>query len=649
MDEKIFISERFASVLEGIPVSLEYGGAATQLAFTAAEEIGHHDGHRVLTRSMATPDGKCRIEMTINLWDEAVEWYLTLINISGTDSERFSGISYMDIALDCPWYDGSLYPRIMWSRGSNADDDDFMFENRRMNMVWDYHFGSDTGRASDTKQMPYVSISASPDSGVIFASGFSGSWSGNFRKTWKDGHAVVTSRFSFPGADFLLHPGESVRLPAALMLPWYLPGEGTEADGAFVRFRRFIHTYMFPRVDGKPSVAPICLRAWGNFHMDRHRARLDNVRKHGLKADIYGIDAGWYHDEKAGSWFDMAGDWNVTEKSYPNGLNELSDACRKVGLGFSAWMELERVGKLSETFRRDDIPLLRCRDWALIDLGTPEGRDYLFGKVRSIIDMTGMEVFRTDFNVNPAEVFSPNDSDGRHGLTELRYYFGLYELLDRLREMYPRLIIDNCASGGRRLDYEIGKRMFPIMCRSDYFCCQKDFGASTMQNMTLCLSRWLPVLADSLGTCMQSGRTINVGDTYRFRSTLASGISIACPDFDITVEEAEWYRKMLADAYRVRPYMCRDFYPLSGASVSEKDFAAYQAHDPDSDSGAVFVFRRYECPVSELELPLRGIRAENVYILEDIDSGDIGEMSHGRLSVTLGEPGSCRVIFYKKK
>ena len=44
MDEKTFISERFASVLEGIPVSLEYGGAATQLAFTAAEEIGHMTG-----------------------------------------------------------------------------------------------------------------------------------------------------------------------------------------------------------------------------------------------------------------------------------------------------------------------------------------------------------------------------------------------------------------------------------------------------------------------------------------------------------------------------------------------------------------------------------------------------------------------------
>ena len=51
MDEKTFISERFASVLEGIPVSLEYGGAATQLNFTVAEETGRHDGHRVLTRS----------------------------------------------------------------------------------------------------------------------------------------------------------------------------------------------------------------------------------------------------------------------------------------------------------------------------------------------------------------------------------------------------------------------------------------------------------------------------------------------------------------------------------------------------------------------------------------------------------------------
>ena len=650
-----FEKEIFGIITKSSPISMKYDGNTMKPSFRISEK--YDDGNRIVIKKIAeTPDRKVRITLEIDLYKEAVEWRTILENTSLEYSLRFSEIRYCDISLRYPLYDGSLYPRIAYSRGSDADDDDFHFESHRMNLKSSYKIGSQTGRSSDVGYLPYVNLSLAPDRGAIIASGFSGSWEGKFTKARdNDGKAAICEELSFQNADFQLYPGETVRLPAALILPWKLENEGLEADGANVLFRRFIYKNMFPKVNGKPAEAPICLRCWGGYDMNIHRARLENVKKHGLEADIYGIDAGWYHDD--GSWFDKVGDWKVSEKLYPNGLSELSELCADAGLGFSAWMEHERVGCSSSVFRSETFPLIRSGNWALWNLGKEESRKHMFGKICDLINSTNMKVFRTDFNVPPIDAFTNADEADernryihRRGLTEMNYYQGLYSLLDALREKYPSLIIDNCAAGGRRLDYEMGRRAFPIMCRSDYFCAQSDFGENGMQNMTLCLSRWLPVFADSLGTCAQSGRTINVGDTYRARSARASGISLACPDFALTDEEAEWYRKILSDAKKVRQFMCRDFYPLTGASFSEKDVSAFQAHDPDIDSGLVAAFRRSECAVTEIELLPHSISAEKMYELEDIDTGKIGVFSGSeleRMKVSLPHVRCARILFYR--
>jgi hypothetical protein len=43
---------------------------------------------------------------------------------------------------------------------------------------------------------------------------------------------------------------------------------------------------------------------------------------------------------------------------------------------------------------------------------------------------------------------------------------------DELRQRHPKLTIDNCASGGRRIDLETCSRSYPLW-RSDTQCCQK--------------------------------------------------------------------------------------------------------------------------------------------------------------------------------
>lgn len=642
-------------------VSFDYGKEKIKSQFSAPVLHGITEDHKEYLRVAYTDDRKVKAELTIRIWeDQAAEWVMTFSNVSDGDSDAITEILYCD--FDLPYSAGrTLYPRIAWSKGSAATDDDFMYYDRRISRSQrpsEWFFGSDTGRSSDDDCMPYVNIMASKTQGAIFASGWSGNWKGHFFKTKKAEESIVSCRLIFPNADFILHAGESVTLPSVLMLPWECEDNDSEASGAYNCFRRFIHRHMFPKINGKPAVAPICLRGWGGFDMPLHEKRMENVKKHQLKADLYGIDAAWYSDEVSKSWYPDAGDWEASSVHYPNCLEELAELCHSVGLDFSVWMEYERVGVNSKRIKDEGAPLLRRRDpgagdgSALIDLGSEEGYNHIFGKICELIDKTGIKVFRIDFNIKPADFWAENDEENRHGITELRYINGMYRLYDSLLAKYPGLIIDNCASGGRRLDYAIGKRAFPIMCRSDYFC-SSDFGENGMQNMTLCLSKWLPVFSDSLGSCLQSGRTNNVGDTYRFRSTVSSGICIACPDFELTAEEAAWYQRMLADAYRIRPYMCRDIYPITGASVSEKDMCAYQAHDPESDSGLVAVFRRSECAISRIEFGLRGIDENAVYILDDIDEGLMGESSGKELTklygVDMPQPCTARYIFYRKK
>ena len=57
----------------------------------------------------------------------------------------------------------------------------------------------------------------------------------------------------------------------------------------------------------------------------------------------------------------------------------------------------------------------------------------------------------------------------RHTTQTSHYLMDDYDIvMRRLRAKYPNLLIDNCASGGRRLDIELNSRSH-CYCRSDFF------------------------------------------------------------------------------------------------------------------------------------------------------------------------------------
>ncbi len=79
------------------------------------------------------------------------------------------------------------------------------------------------------------------------------------------------------------------------------------------------------------------------------------------------------------------------------------------------------------------------------------------------------DCLRIDFNFSPLPFWRENDAQDRNGITEIKYINAFYRLWNILPDQFPNLIIDNCASGGRRIDIETLKRSVPLW-RSDLVC-----------------------------------------------------------------------------------------------------------------------------------------------------------------------------------
>lgn len=664
---------------DGMPLSFKYGGESAEKEFGPLTRFPEEDGagYEAWSRTLFRSDGertKARVAgpqifravLKIRRYERAFEWWLELSGEGLFDSKPVTDLLYADLTLSSgKEFHGSdwKYPRYVTSRGSLAQEDDFQPVTGNF-IPETRHVLSCGGGRSSSGQLPYFNLQLAERDGVLFAVGWSGQWQAVLEK--KDGGTrPIRVSCGMDGAAFRVRPGETLVLPKMLALPW----EGCLED-SFNLFRRFMRRNILPQYDGKPLEGYVCLRTWGGLPPEIHRAKLDNVRKHGLPAELYQIDAGWHGDETTPEsehdyfdlWPQSVGVWKPLPALFPDGIGALGDSCREAGMGFACWFEPERmpswnriVSEHPEYFIGPRVPdagpgsdLWGAGYSLMLDLGYPPAREWITDRISDVIRESGMEVFRIDFNYEPLEYWRYHDSPDRRGVTEIRYINGLYAMLDELLRRHPGLKIDNCASGGRRLDYRMFRRGMPMICRSDYFC-GRDNEPDPKQAHTYGLSLWIPAHADSLGSCI--GHTPESMDTYRVRSSLSSGIGMTAPWWYLSEEEAAWYRKMLLEAKEVRSHVGGDFHPLTGYSLSPLDWMAFQFCDPEEGTGMVMAFRREESATEKMTFSLRGTERGARYLLRDADRGELGEVTGEELealAVEIPERRSSRILFYRK-
>ncbi|MCC7261831.1 MAG: alpha-galactosidase [Candidatus Latescibacteria bacterium] len=444
--------------------------------------------------------------------------------------------------------------------------------------------------------------------GLIAAIGWPGQWALHLRRD--EGERLHLSA----GQEltcFRLEPGEEVRTPLVVLQFW--EGDQTRSQNLW---RRWMLAHNLPRDAAGVLPPPLLASCSGGFfpglkcNETDEKFFIDTLLNHGVPLDYWWMDAGWY---PCGDNWPNTGTWEPDPERFPRGLRGVTDHAHNKGLKAIVWFEPARVAPGSWLDQQHPEWLLgTAGEQRLLNLGDPQARAWLTDHVSGLISSQGIDLYRQDFNIDPLSFWRAADSPERQGLTEIRHVEGYLAYWDALRQRHPGLLIDSCASGGRRNDLETLRRAVPLL-RSDYQSFQGDPAyAPGNQGHTYGLSSWIPYYGQ--------------GVYYRDEHLEYNVRSHFCPAFglgiDVRQPGIDWPRftKLLAEWRAISASLLGDFYPLTPYSLDESVWMAWQFHRPEKNQGAVQAFRRTRSSDKKMRFRLQGLEPAAEYAVEDLDT-----------------------------
>ncbi|MFI9365826.1 glycoside hydrolase family 36 protein [Kitasatospora sp. NPDC053057] len=261
-----------------------------------------------------------------------------------------------------------------------------------------------------------------------------------------------------------LEPGAEFRtVPVALA---FAPDGGP--DGAFAALTRYRRATRRPHPDHRRL--PVIFNDYMNCLMgDPTTAKLlplvDAAAEAG--AEYFVIDAGWYDD--GDNWWSSVGAWEPSASRFPGpkGIHEVLDRIRERGMVPGLWLEPEAVGVNSPVagslpeeafFRRDGRRVEEGGGRYHLDLRHPAARAHLDGVVDRLVGEWGVGYLKLDHNTDPGSGTSSHPGEApAAGL--LGHNRAQLDWLDGILDRYPDLVIENCASGGMRMDHALLSRL----------------------------------------------------------------------------------------------------------------------------------------------------------------------------------------------
>ena len=631
------------------PFSFEYGGQPSQEllrrcrhTLTRLPSLENSQVRYMATYADRQTGLKVECEVTGWIDYEAVEWVLRFENTGTAVTPAISRVQTADINFRHP----SGTPVAYYAEGSNASRTDFAPREKSLQTGDTLRMEPRGGRSSDGA-FPFFNLQTSPTEGVMVAIGWTGTWESMITST---DHQHLLLQAGLKHLDAGLLPSERIRTASVCLLFW----QGNSRMTGHNRFRRFMLAHHSRQIEGRPAWYPM----FGGFNWgdpapcneytcmttEYAIALVQRTRLFSMKPESFWLDAGWYTeaaDYATGkNWYNTVGNWTPDVERFPNGLRPIADYIhQKADATFMVWFEPERVYKGSLWEREHPEWLLTADgDNRLFNLGIPEACKWLSQTIGNTLEENGIDHYRQDFNIAPEGIWLANDTEGRPGMTEVKYIMGLYDYWDYLLRRFPHLLIDNCASGGRRLDYETMLRSAP-MWRTDY-----SYGEPVgYQCHTYGLEFYLPQHATG-------SYHVNPFDS---RSSLGSAVVF---NWKLT-QQGEGFTDMvrtMQEFQEVRPYFYEDFYPLSGIGDLTGDdiWLAYQLHRPSDDTGYIVAFRRAACEASTYQVCLSGLAPSATYRVYNKDNGEAAEYFGSQLAdglkLTLPQPRTSLLLKYER-
>jgi alpha-galactosidase len=577
-----------------------------------------------------------RIETQAYPDQAATEWQFRLRAPEAGESPLYENLKSADFEVG---FAPDAKVGLHWNKGSHSEPGDFEPKTNPLVVGEVFSLESFGGRSSDGV-MPYFNL-ASEGGGLIVAIGWTGDWKASFELQANGKVRVIAG---LKRTRFRLAPDEEVRLPSILAMNY----SGDWIDGPN-QFRRLMLAHFTPKNHPPMTLMPVQAGVHGIFPFNETSEEklvklATDIAALKLPLDGYHLDAGW----NEGGFPKGQGNPQADPVRFPNGLAPVGAAVRKTGMRFLAWFEPERAMRgtwlerehpdwlLKPTGTPDRLRYQERDGFYLLDLGHPKARQWAIDSISEEITRSGLSFYRQDFNLYPSYFWHTDEKLDEVGLREIRHINGLYTFLDELARRHPALILDNCAAGGRRLDFEMMRRCI-VLWRSDSTWGDKTF-PQNVQAMTHGLSHWLPL--HGLGAAAT--------DDLALRSGMG-----ACGGFSINYRNPKAVaalRKHLDSYLKVRPLYTGDFYPLTPHSLDTTSWIAWQFYRADLGEGLVQVFRRPDAASDTLTVKLRGLIPQQRYEIENLDGGKEirtgAELLRGH-AITLREKPAAAVLVLK--
>ena len=229
-----------------------------------------------------------------------------------------------------------------------------------------------------------------------------------------------------------------------------IDGDFDDAAAQLTSYKRSVSLVGF--AEGYP---PVCFNnymncSWADPAPEKLLPLMDAAAKLGV--EIFCVDDGWFSITTAPTEKAL-GDWNVNDAFFaPYGLQGIIDHALDLGMKFGIWLEIEACEENADSYIKDNLLTRRGHviggKRAFFDFrrtSVQNSIERIFDKLYSM----GVRYIKNDYNQTTGI-----GADGAESLSESvsQNADAFYLFIDKIREKYPDLIIENCGSGAMRSD-----------------------------------------------------------------------------------------------------------------------------------------------------------------------------------------------------
>lgn len=446
---------------------------------------------------------------------------------------------------------------------------------------------------------------------------WSGMWKMSVGLSQNDGLRISAGVATDYG-DYVLDKGLEITLPKVI-LTWSSGGKGQVSRN----FHRWARNWQMPNAR---KLRPIVLNNWEGTQMAFDECKIleimDGARDLGV--ELFVLDDGWFgrgrnarNDDSHG-----LGDWYVNEAKLPHGLQGLASAARERGLEFGFWVEPEMANLKSDFYERHPELVLqephrplrgqRGGTQVVVDFANPVARDEIWRMLESVYaSVPNLSYVKWDANASMIHVGSGFLDRLHQSNLPFDYTKGVYSFLKRQRKVFPGVDIQDCASGGGRMDYG-------MLAFTDEFWTSDDTDPRERVMIQWAASQFYPACA--MAAHVTTGWNRPASLKFRTDVAMSGRFGYELQPSRMTRDELEYSKAAVSTYKRIRSVVQHgDLYRL--VSPFENDYAALMYVQPDASHAVVFAYglsRR----VGENQIPplrLFGLDSSKRYVICELN------------------------------